>query len=189
MPDARRARVDGQPVRTVVNRCMGQEHKRLPHSGQLHKPHGARMRISLCQNCGKRFTPRAGKRYCSDRCRWEAHQNAREPCYYCGAPAQGVDHIPPRVARAELIALGIDKWDFLEVPACSECNSALGGRPIWILTARKEFIKKWLRRRYAKYLAIPAWTDEQRKDLGSNLSQFIDEGLLMAQITHQRIRW
>jgi hypothetical protein len=147
------------------------------------------MRISLCQQCGTRIKPRNNKRFCSDRCRWQAHEAISEPCFYCGVPADTTDHVPPRSVRGELMALNITQWEFVEVPACHECNCALGARALWTLPSRKAWIKRWLRKRYARLLVIPEWTEVERADISERLNAFIDEGLFAAQVAHRRIKW
>ena len=147
------------------------------------------MKIALCAHCGTKFKPRRGKRYCSDKCRFEAYHITVTPCYYCGCPATTIDHIPPQSVRPDLISLGITKWDFIEVEACHECNCALGARALWTLPKRKEFMKDWIRRRYAKYLAMPEWSENELKELGYNLESSVTSGQIIARLTRQRLKW
>ena len=44
-----------------------------------------------------------------------------QPCHYCGAPAEGADHVVPKKHN------GSDDVANL-VPACARCNSSKGGR-------------------------------------------------------------
>jgi len=85
-----------------------------------------------------------------------------ESCYYCGAIAGTIDHVPPRSIRPTLIHLGLSKRiPFIEVSACHECNTMLSDHSIWTLHKRKDFIKKRLRRRYHRALASPDWSDSE----------------------------
>ena len=147
------------------------------------------MRIALCHHCGKHFKPRAGKRYCSDRCRWEAWRETAHPCYYCGAPAETIDHVPPQSVRPILIEYNVTKWNFVEVDACRECNSLLGARQPWALAERKAKIKELLRKQYRRYLEIPEWTEVELGDLGRGLSDFVAEGQVLQKWLKQRLAW
>jgi hypothetical protein len=104
--------------------------------------------------------------------------------------ADSVDHVPPRAARPQIIALGLaSRYPFQEVPACRECNSALGYAGPWHLAQRKVWIKRWLRRRYAKYLRIPMWTDSELGRLGPQFQQFVIAGLARKAEVEHRLRW
>lgn len=87
------------------------------------------------------------------------------PCYYCGRIADTVDHVVPQVFLAmlpwdEVPDLGVDL-----VPACKQCNCALGARFYESLGKRKEAAKDWLRRHYAKLLKMPHWRDHELAEL------------------------
>lgn len=155
---------------------------------------GASMSFSgLCRRCGTGFKGRSDRLYCSDRCRyldWQAKKHEAAPCRYCGMPADGIDHIPPASARTRLAALGIaDRYPFVEVQCCGECNSLLGARPLWTVAKRKAFIKKALRRRYKKYLRIPAWSDGELAKLGPILQRTVINNLAWKEMIEDRIKW
>lgn len=112
------------------------------------------------------------------------------PCHYCGIVADSVDHVPPSVARPHIIAFGLlGYYRFTTVPACRECNSALNHLAPWTLGARKEWVKRWLRQRYAKYLRIPDWQEEEIKKKGPTLQRYIRDGLEIRNLTRKRIQW
>lgn len=84
-------------------------------------------------NCGAPIDARAGRRYVDQRHRQRAYRQRRgqhpwlvvlitDPCAYCGAPAEEIDHI------AALAAGGSHRIDNL-IPACRECNRAKGSTP------------------------------------------------------------
>ena len=96
-----------------------------------------------CQHCHLPFNTTGWRqqRFCTERCR-KAAENARrrqraattetgiyiaalkeDPCAYCGAPAEQLDHIDPR-SRG-----GADAWDNL-TPACSDCNATKNDLPL-----------------------------------------------------------
>lgn len=147
------------------------------------------MKISLCRNCSKKFKARRGKRYCSDMCRYEAWKLTSEPCFYCGCAADTTDHVPPRSARAILLEFSVERWPFIEVPACHECNCALGARPLWTLPERKAFVKKWIRKRYRYYLNLPEWTEREVSKLGYNLKTIVEVSTIIAELARRRLKW
>lgn len=113
-----------------------------------------------------------------------------DACFYCGLPADSKDHVPPVSARPVLFEqLGKDCPEFLEVWACRECNCLLGARALWTVSERKRFIKKKLRARYKKVLAMPHWSEDEIAVLGPNAKQFILRNLLIQRITMARLKW
>lgn len=153
-----------------------------------------------CKRCGASTkTKRSWQQYCSDRCRWQdwnaRHpRNARsldadlsDPCYYCGVIADTKDHVPPLSVRSRLITLGIDRWTFVEVPACRECNNALGARSLFTLTERKRYMKAWLLRRYKRYLNLPEWTDAELGRMGPTLQSHVLQQIIIADVTRKRL--
>lgn len=152
------------------------------------------MKETLCLTCGKAFKEkRAGrKRFCSDSCRalhWRQGVSAT-PCYYCGCPAGTIDHIPPRSIRPFLIAEKLDnKYPFVEVDACQECNNLLGARTLWTAKKRKKFIKRALRLRYKKFIRQPDWSQEELKALGRSLRSYVEMMSIARKVLLQRLSW
>lgn len=146
-----------------------------------------------CQTCNKEFTPtRTWQVFCSETCRKEATREERQTeyvCVYCGLVGDTVDHIPPVSVRPTLISLGLTlRFPFQEVRACRECNSALGDRPLWTVALRRNYIKQWLRNRYAKYLRMPDWTDADLAKLSPEMRAFTLQGLGIRDVVLARIR-
>ena len=142
--------------------------------------------------CRRSFTPtRTWQRFCGPTCRGTAHAQERQEeqsCEYCGQLAETIDHVPPRAARPTLIELGLaDRYPFLEVHACHECNCLLGHRPLWTVKQRREFLHKRLAQRYAKYLKIPDWTDRELGTLGRDLQDMTLHGLAVRDFIRARI--
>ncbi len=119
----------------------------------------------------------------------ESESTYIRPCSYCGMPADSVDHIPPRHMRAQLTAVELVAVVVEEVPACRECNSALGCRPLLTIGQRREFIKDWLTKRYAKYLRIPTWSEAELSVMGPSLQGMIRRNLAIRDMVRERIRW
>lgn len=109
-------------------------------------------------------------------------------CTYCGLLSNGVDHVPPTSARQGLIDVGLSaKYPFVEVRCCSECNSALGARSLWTVPQRKTFIKRWIARRYKKYLRIPNWAAGELAELSGHLQDSVLHGLAVRDLTRYRL--
>lgn len=153
-----------------------------------------------CQRCGCEFScERKNRMYCSPRCRFNAwyakkHQapGCPRPCVYCGAISDTIDHIPPQHVRAFLAEeFGDRRWPFLEVPACRECNCVLGGKALWTVGSRKRFMKEWIRKRYARYLKMPEWSDEEIAGLShrGEILKTVVYGMAIKKMTRQRLLW
>lgn len=112
-----------------------------------------------------------------------------EPCTYCGLTADSVDHIPPRHMRRQLVELELAHVYEKEVPACRDCNSVLGSRPILTITGRRRYIKDQLRRRYRRYLSLPDRTDEEMQEFGYGLRGLILRSLAIRDLTISRLSW
>lgn len=156
-----------------------------------------------CAYCGKTYTPlRRWQKFCGSQCRGYAFEDkeasqkvhnlklCEKACYYCGVIADTIDHVPPTSIRPTLVSLGLHlKIPFKEVRACRECNSLLGSRDIWLLTQRKQFIKKALRRRYKKILKCPEWTDSELASLNGSLQSFVIQRQVLKEILFKRLAW
>lgn len=111
------------------------------------------------------------------------------PCIYCGMPADSIDHIPPRHMRDQLFGVGLVAMHEREVASCRECNSGLGARPLITIGERRAYIKEYLRRRYAEYLRIPTWSDDELKSFGEGLQKMIERNMLIRDEVRQRLAW
>lgn len=152
------------------------------------------MRIVPCLWCSREIrNPRKNRLYCSDTCRirgWSSGLGkTSKPCFYCGVPATGIDHLPPRSVRPTLIAQGIKRWPFEEIDSCQECNSISAARPPWDKEGRKRKIKKLLAKRYRKFLRIPEWSDAEISRMGDRMKDFIIAGRIIAELCKKRLKW
>jgi hypothetical protein len=113
---------------------------------------------------------------------------AQYVCEYCGLACLEIDHVPPKCVRPIIFDLRIrDKIEFVEVRCCRECNSLLGHKPLWTVASRKAYIKKQLRKRYKKYLALPNWDENELRMLGYRLRKHVEQGLAIRDLTRKRI--
>lgn len=149
-----------------------------------------------CNHCSSTFIVRTRMQvYCTKQCRFNHHYHRRmkgggpKPCVYCGAPADTTDHVPPRAYRKFLEETGNRKWPFLEVAACRECNSFLGAKALWSLTARKKACKEHIQHKYAEYLNTPPWSEAEREELGPNLDSEVGAAEAIKHVAQQRLAW
>ena len=149
-------------------------------------------RMSTCAYCEREFASRGNQRFCSDKCRFQAWAKGQDcdRCYYCGLPADTIDHVPPRAYRNFILQQPelAKRYKFVEVRACLECNSTLGAKALWNLTERKEYIKKYLKRRYGKERWVD-WDEEELEELGYSLRTKVEEQLLILEVNRRRIKY
>ena len=144
--------------------------------------------------CQTLFIPtRAWQVFCRPGCRKNAKMADRmveHACQYCGLVSATVDHVPPRSVRQFMIDSGLaSRYPFVEVRSCQECNSGLGDRPLWTVAQRKVYIKKWLARRYRKFLDIPEWSETELARLGEDLREHVLHGLAVKALIIMRLRY
>lgn len=148
--------------------------------------------IRGCAFCLRAFRPvRHWQQFCGPSCRRAAGKEATKAeyvCAYCGMLGGTVDHIPPISIRPTLVALGLDaRYPFVVVRSCFECNTALGDRAFWTVEQRREYIAKWIARRYKKYIEIPEWTSKELAALEYSLREMTLHGLAVKALTLRRL--
>lgn len=117
------------------------------------------------------------------------------PCYYCGMPADSIDHVLPQSAVAKVANSGLGIAESLTtahteyVHACRDCNGRLGKRIFQTLADRKRFIKTRLRRKYQSLLESPAWTEEELNNLGPELQRYVRQQQHLRYVVQARLRW
>lgn len=112
----------------------------------------------------------------TDRFRWRVYG---AECVYCGDRANSVDHWPPRSYGAYGLLM----------PACKECNSLLGTMHPTSLGERIKTLKYLLRVRYAKYLRIPDWSEDELCEMGHAMHSSIVVGIAKKHVVRKRIAW
>lgn len=75
------------------------------------------------------------------------------------------------------------------VESCRECNDLLGATEIPTSIERLEAIKKILSKRYARLLALPAWTAEELNQLGDTLRGHIGPSSDVKKWIERRLDW
>ncbi len=106
-------------------------------------------------------------------------------CYYCGMIATSFDHFIPRV----LIKEGLFTEHQRLIPACQQCNSILGARVFPTLALRREAAKAGIRKKYARILNIPEWTEEEIEELGYTLKTRVRAGWKLKQLIRYRLAY
>jgi len=75
------------------------------------------------------------------------------------------------------------------IPACNECNHIAGAKLFKSFGAKRKHIQKELRRKYAKLLAAPAWTENELNALGRELQERVRWLLIQKQRIEPRVSW
>jgi hypothetical protein len=115
-------------------------------------------------------------------------------CTYCGILADSEDHVVPRhlLERADELGLDLSKVMRMRswiVPSCRECNSMLGGQLFATIQERRAAAHKGIRRKYASYLRIPDWSDDELDEMGPNAQREIVAGMAIRDWVRGRLRW
>lgn len=96
-------------------------------------------------------------------------------CIYCGEPAEHIDHVlPVRYSNWRDVLTPEEREQLATVPACGECNMLAGSKAFHSLGDKRDFIRGKLRKRYAKILDGPIWTDEEMAELGDGLRGYVE---------------
>lgn len=93
-----------------------------------------------------------------------------DPCTYCGVESDVMDHVPPIHLADRLCSEEQAQIDFKKLPACTECNVALGGRLLKTVSDRRRHVLRYLRQKYAKFVRMPEWTEEELGTLDPNMA-------------------
>lgn len=115
-------------------------------------------------------------------------------CAYCGLPADTIDHVIPRHWLRRAQAAGMDATRVFRlrsatVPACHECNSAIGGRLFPTMRERRACAHRHIRRKYRRVLFIPDWTEAELATMSVEAQRYILTGLRQRDLARERLRW
>jgi len=102
-----------------------------------------------------------------------AHNGYWHECFYCGDPADTVDHYPPVSRVNDYRALGNRYETYITVSCCSQCNSILGNTLQDTLLERAEVAKTMLEKKLKKDLNMPEWFDDEIDELGDVMRKFM----------------
>lgn len=115
----------------------------------------------------------------------------RRVCFYCGDPAETVDHVPPLSYVAQwgsdlLITSGIS---FLLVESCGECNGLLSNGPESTILDRADLVKEKLAKRYKKLLRLPEWSQDEIEALGPSMRKYVGDPNMALKRIKRRLAW
>lgn len=158
----------------------------------MSKPKSRQRVAGACANCGTKFPlSRYGRKFCSAACRFVAWRKARgiheKACAYCGVLADTVDHVPAQSVRKMLDSVG-HPYTPIEVPACHECNCALGAMGFTV-SQRRHLARRAIERRYQPTLTMPHWTEEDLAEMGPGLSTDITQHQILKRWVIERLKW
>lgn len=94
-------------------------------------------------------------------------------CFYCGDPAEGLDHVPP-ISMIDTMPYEKRKKDRIPavtVACCSECNSALSSRRLSTVDDRLMFLESYYDAKFKKQNAM--WSEEEISELGFSLQKTV----------------
>lgn len=100
-------------------------------------------------------------------------------CAYCGEFGEEIEHVVPRWT-------GLPTWT---VWACAECNRIALGRVFGCFAAKRDFIRKRLVQKYAKYVRMPEWTEDEIESMRGRMKCYIRGCAIMRQWVLQRIEF
>jgi hypothetical protein len=94
-------------------------------------------------------------------------------CFYCGAPGQCLDHVPPIkiIDSLDQDKLKKDRIPKCLIPSCNECNSRLGDKPLITVMERLLYLESYYEAFFKKQKA--KWTDEEINELGGSLREYV----------------
>lgn len=96
-------------------------------------------------------------------------------CFYCGDPADQIDHQPPITRVSDYRSLGLVHELYISVPCCAECNQLLNDELTADLLEREVVLKDRLAKKYRRVLRSRTWTPEDIQDaeIVGNLKKFV----------------
>lgn len=105
-------------------------------------------------------------------------------CVYCGVIAGTMDHLLPRTWTGEAARRNV-----LTVPACGECNSAIGDRYATSITRRRKIAHAYVACKNRRVLNMPAWPREDVRKLGPTLRSSVEKGIHERKLARARLSW
>lgn len=99
-------------------------------------------------------------------------------CVYCGDYFQCRDHTIP-ISYSQTYR---DYKPGSTVKSCSECNNALGGKPLFTTTERAEYLLEWYQKRRKKYIEFPDWSDDEVDEMGYNIRVMVIQRRYLKQL-------
>lgn len=94
-------------------------------------------------------------------------------CFYCGDPAEGLDHVPP---ISLMDSMPYEQRKRARIPAvtlacCSECNNALSSRRLIVVDERLDFLESFYDAKFKKQSTM--WSEDEIAELGPSLQSSV----------------
>lgn len=100
-------------------------------------------------------------------------------CAYCGEYGSEVEHVVPRVSKLPTYT----------VLACRECNGTAGDRLFASFPEKQSFILAQYKKRYARVLRLPEWTEDEIDEMGYALRKQIEAYQTVKASIERRLEW
>lgn len=119
---------------------------------------------------------------------YEKHFSSRTGCFYCGEPADTIDHCPP----ISFIDVKDQKWfkskkiKFYKVSSCFDCNKKLGAKQLLTLQERANFILSRLETSTDK---IVYWSQDEINEMSAMFEKMIQAKKEKNKILFERVRF
>lgn len=110
-------------------------------------------------------------------------------CFYCGEPADALDHCPPLSRVSDYRSLGLAHERYWIVPCCGECNNLLGKTLQPSLGRRHDVCKRLLYAKLHRKLDVPEWTEEELEDFGPRLRHEVEAAQRVALRADARLAY
>lgn len=106
-------------------------------------------------------------------------------CVYCGEPEECTDHfVPVSKFKEEIFHDG-----FFVLPSCTECNQIAWAHKFRTVHERQAFIHYKIKKKYAKLLRMPNWTEHEIGEMGCNAQTMIRVNLEKRNWVRERLQW
>lgn len=105
-------------------------------------------------------------------------------CTYCGAPSGSRDHLMPRSWSGDT-----SRPHVLTVPACSECNSIIGDKPIYSIDGRRAHAQRRLAEKKFKVLGYETMREIELEEYGPGLRSVMEAAAHQRENLEARLLW
>lgn len=75
------------------------------------------------------------------------------------------------------------------VPACIECNTLIGASLFATIAERRAFAHTKIRKKYASYLRVPNWSQDDLDEMGPEAQREIIAAVKVRDWVKTRLRW
>jgi hypothetical protein len=112
-----------------------------------------------------------------------------DPCAYCGAAADTLDHVPPLHWVARMRQLDREVTGAMLIPACAECNAILGGKLFLTMPSRRAHIYERLKAKNHRILRMPEWDEDELAEISPKLARAFGAATETVHDLRARLFW